>query len=239
MPDKIGKSLFSSVSADLTSVTKDVAEAALDSITKGEFLKNVPILNTVHSLVKAGFDIREHLFINKVLKFLFELKDIPLHKRQDFVYQLEEGEFQKNAGEKVIAILDKLDDSDKASYVGKLFRATINGKLDFDDFLRLSYIINYAFLEDLRLLKSSFHADGHVATYHLSEINASKLYRIGLASATIVPDSASIARRERYRETNKPIDYKTEYKLNNDAYVITRELFDFAWIEDIYNIYKK
>jgi hypothetical protein len=210
MSQSLSKSLFSSVSSDLTSITKDIAEAAFDSFTKDEFIKNVPLLNTFHSVVKVGFDVRERLFINKLLKFLFELKDIPTSKRQEFIEQLQESDYQIKAGEKIIAILDKLDDSDKASIIGKLFRASIIGKLDFSVFLRLSYIVNNAFLEDLSALKKSFHADGQVATYYLSDYDSDKLYRIGLASAKIAPDSISIYKRQRLGEANSILDYKTE-----------------------------
>lgn len=239
MKENTTKSILSSIASDLTSITKDVAEAAFDSITKDEFLKNIPLLNTLHSVVKAGIDVRERLFINKVLKFLFELKDIPVNKRENFMLQLQDSGQQAKAGENIIAILDKLDDSDKATFIGKLFRACITGKFEITVFLRLSYIVNNAFLEDLLILKNSFRADGYVATYHLSEHNADRLYRIGLASAKIIPDSVSTHMRARLGETNKPVDYTTEYKLNNDALIITRELFGYAWIENIYNIYTR
>ncbi|ALD21722.1 hypothetical protein AM218_11515 [Hymenobacter sp. DG25A] len=238
MENNLSKSIIAATASNLTDITKDIVEAAFDSLTDDGMMKDIPVVNTIHSLYKIGTSIRERIFINMILKFLVELKDIPLEKRKEFADRLQEGSYRDKAGEKIIVILDKLDDSDKASMIGKLFRACIQGKFIFEDFLRLSHIVNNSFLDDLRVLKSGFQVDGRVATYSLSDSDLSKLYRVGLASAVIVPDASSIARRERYRETNKPIDYKTAYKLNNDAYIITRELFDFAWIEEVYGIYK-
>ncbi|MDU0370586.1 hypothetical protein ACFPAF_09305 [Hymenobacter endophyticus] len=238
MENNLSKSILAATASSLTDISKDVLEATFDSVLDEGLIKDIPVLNTVHSLFKIGSSIKEKIFINMLLKFLFELKDIAIDKRIDFVNKLQDGEYRDKAGEKIIVILDKLDDSDKASMVGVIFRACVQGKLKFVDFLRLSHIINVAFLDDLYLLKNGFYADGHSATYHLQDTDLSKLYRIGLASASIMPDKLSIAIRERYRGVDKLIDYKTEYKLNNDAYIITREIFDYAWIEKVYGIYK-
>lgn len=238
MATSIGKVLMTTVSADITSITKDVVESSIDSVTKDELIKNIPILNTLHSILKIGANIREQIFLKKIMKFIFQLKDIPLKNRESFIKDLCDNDNQNEIGEKIITIIDRLDDSDKASFLGKLFKAHIEGKFDSHTFLRLSYIINNSYLHDLILLKQGFNSEGIRATYSFSQQDYDSLYRIGLSASKIIPDSSSISRKERYR-IDGPIDYKVEYKLNNDALIIAREIFDLAWIENAYSIYKK
>lgn len=236
MSNTFGKALMATVSADISSITKDLVEAGIDSITKDEFLKNIPVVNTVHSLIKIGTSIREQIFIRKIIKFIFQIREIPLEIRNEYINNLEEKDKRQEVGEKILVIIEKIDDIDKAEILGKLFRAHILGKFGPATFLRLSYIISNSYLHDLVLLKNGFDNEARVATYYFSQQSYDSFYRIGLASSKIIPDSSSIQQRERYGK-NGPIDYKIEYKLKNDALIIAKEAFDLNWIESTYSIY--
>ena len=241
MEDNLNKSLIASVASDLTPVTVDLREVVFDSLLKDGFLKDIPFGNTIISLIKAGANIRERIFAKKLFKFLFELKSIPQLERIQFAERLEDDEETRNSvGEKVLTILDKLDDTGKASMVGKLFRAFIHQYFDYTTFLRLSYIVNRSFTSDLNSLGSCFSLDKH--TYNLPLQLGSKLHSIGLAEIKIVYDThANTLFETTTGRKRDELAYRFEYELNHDAYAIVKELYNIVWIkygEDAYPRYK-
>ncbi|RFP65771.1 hypothetical protein D0N36_07520 [Hymenobacter lapidiphilus] len=237
MEENLSKSLIGATASNLTDITKDVIETLFDSILDDGFVKSIPVVNTVHSLYKMGLGIRERIFIKMLLKFLLELKNISIEERETFVIKLQEKEYGDDVGEKIIIILDKIDDSDKASMIGKLFSAYIRGKFEFEDFLRLSHIINNSFVGDIKMLPKYFSDEK--AIWRLDDDFANKLNRIGLVSSKIKPDFIAKTNKERFSGSESHLDYVVSYSLNNDALIIVREVFDLEWIEKLYQTYSK
>ncbi|MGY2134155.1 hypothetical protein ACW9KT_18125 [Hymenobacter sp. HD11105] len=236
MDKGLNRSVLSAAASNLTDITKDLVEATFDSVVSDGLIKDIPVINTIHSIFKVGSSIREKIFINMLLKFLLELKDIPLNEREVFINKLENSDYRNKAGEKIIVILDRLDDSDKASLVGKLFKACIQGKFSFEVFLRLSHIISNAFLSDIKALGNCF-TPGQ-ATYYLSTDLSNSLNRVGLTSSKLLPDLREQYVNKRTTGQETPLKHKFEFTLNNDALIIARELYDLAWIEKVYRIYQ-
>ncbi|MCC3157983.1 hypothetical protein LJ737_12095 [Hymenobacter sp. 15J16-1T3B] len=239
MNRNLGKSIIDASASSLTDITKDVTEAAIDSLLQDGVVKDIPLVNLIHSVYKIGSGIRERIFINMLLKFLFELKDIPIEERMNFISKLENEDYKNKAGEKIMVILDKLDDSDKAPMVGRVFRACLQGKFTFNVFLRLSHVINNAFVDDIKSLGNCFTPSG--ATYQLGAELADSLNRVGLTTAKLKADPYT---QERFKRTtgrdatSVPYEYNVVHTLNNDALILAREIFDFEWIEHAYHIYK-
>ena len=98
------KSLLKSVSeAGLNKITKDLVEVGLDQIIKNGVLKDIPVVNTLVSVLKTGIGLREAVFVKKLYRFLFELNDIPHADRVKFVEDLEsKPEESFRVGEKLL-----------------------------------------------------------------------------------------------------------------------------------------
>jgi hypothetical protein len=83
-----------------------------------------------------------------------QLQKLPLHERQAFVQQFDnDPKFKKKTGERLLIVLDRLDDERKADMLGKLFRAYMSNQIDELLFGRFSGILNRAFFPDLLRLK--------------------------------------------------------------------------------------
>lgn len=149
------KDLLNSVTSEkLSEIAVDGAELAIDSILHEGLLKDIPIVGTIYKIGRASIGVREAIFTKKVLKFLQELKDIPLAEREEFLRKLEENaKYSNRVGEKLLVLIERLDDIDKSSVIGRLFKAAVAEKIDYETFLKLSSIVDKAFLPDLLKLR--------------------------------------------------------------------------------------
>lgn len=134
----------------------DGAEFTLDQILEDEVLKDIPFFGTLYKLYKTAGSINEAIFTKKVYKFLVELKDIPQEKRESFIKDLQEDpKYRSKVGERLLMIINQLDDMDKPGLIGKIFKHAVGGDITYDDFLRLSTIVQRSYLPDLLKLEES------------------------------------------------------------------------------------
>ncbi len=110
--------------------------------------------------------------------FLQEISTISYEDIEKFRQQIDnDGNFNRKVGENLLLLLDRQDQFEKSSMLGKLFSHYIRGVLDYDDFLRLATCVDRASVKDLRLLP-----DYYVNFESLDFQTVQDLYSSGLAS---------------------------------------------------------
>ena len=140
-------------SSDLTKVSGDLIEVGIDTIMKNGLLKDIPIVNVLSGIWSTGTAIRDYRFSNKLLLFLYESSKLPLEKRLKLIDDLEDKDFQNEAGEKLIAIIDNLETSSKAILIGKLLYLFGQKNISRDEFWRVSFIIEKLPSSDILAIK--------------------------------------------------------------------------------------
>ena len=136
--------------SDLSEVTIDFAENFMDSLFEEGLLKDLPIINTLFGISKMAINIKDKLFLKKIIYFLSGVNHISVEKRSEMIDQINDsGEHKIKVGEKLVYILDKCDDHITAKYIAQLFSALLEKKLNYSDFLKGSRIIQNIFLSDL------------------------------------------------------------------------------------------
>ncbi|MDU4800956.1 MAG: hypothetical protein E6X81_08140 [Clostridium butyricum] len=133
----------------------DYMEIGLDLITNNETLKEIPIVKTLVAFFNVGINIKDRYFANKLLKFIFELKNqqIDEDKLLEFKSRMEEESFKSKITERLMIILDRLDEINMTIYISKLFKGFIEKKITWVDFCNFSKYINLMVTEDFELLK--------------------------------------------------------------------------------------
>lgn len=140
--------------SELPSLGKDYAELAIDGVLNDGILKDLPLVGTVIGVMKFGNSINKHLTAKKLYKFLFELQKIPIEKRIKKIDQINSSKkYQSSVGEQIFELLDKIESDGKPEIIGKLFKAVIEEKIDYQTYLRLAHIVKRLFYYDLELLK--------------------------------------------------------------------------------------
>ena len=74
MKKETSTELINSIATEnLSAIGRDFAEVAVDSILNEGVLRDIPVFNTLAALYRAGVEIRQQLFIRKVVSFLKDL----------------------------------------------------------------------------------------------------------------------------------------------------------------------
>lgn len=139
------------VDSDLSSIPADLLEQSIDAIMEDGILQSIPIVRTIAGAIKTAGNIQDRLFLNKILSFLFHLKDVDPRQRQEMINNIDRsGIYQVRVGQKLLYIIDKCDDHTKSAYVARIFSAFIQRRIFYAEFLRTVYTINNISTEDLQ-----------------------------------------------------------------------------------------
>ncbi|WP_425658364.1 hypothetical protein [Tenacibaculum ascidiaceicola] len=146
---------------DLQNVSGDLSELIIDSVLENGILRDIPVISTIIGISNIGIKISDRILLNKIISFLFELKNIPNSKREEMINKIDNSEkYKVKVGEKILLIIDKCNDYENSQYVAKLFSAYLLEKINYVDFLRGANIIQSVQITDfkdfLNLEKSKF-----------------------------------------------------------------------------------
>jgi hypothetical protein len=149
--ENIETSLIKSIAqSELKNIATDLGEVALDSLSEDGLVKDIPVIGTIAKVYSVGATVKGKIFERKIIKFLINLEEISEEKRVDFVRRITtDDKHSQKVGEHLIVLLDRMDDMNKPAYLAKLLAAYIENNIDYEMFLRLSSIIDKAFLPDL------------------------------------------------------------------------------------------
>lgn len=168
--ENIEQSLLNTIKNDnLKDLSTDYSELALDSFLNDGVLRDIPFFGTLYKGYKGVLGIRDALFAQKVYKFLTQIKSVPVEERINFIEEIESKKNENiKVGQTLLLIIDKLDDLDKARIIGNLFKATIKKQINYDEFMRLSSIVQKAFNADLLKLSSSSYYEESTKDHFIS-----------------------------------------------------------------------
>lgn len=213
-------------SSDLKDLSVDVAEMTLDSITENALLREIPIVKTLLSIIEVTQNISNYLFLKKIVAFLNNIKGVSARKRKQMIAKIDNsGEYKTKVGESLLGLLDKCEDTEKASYLGTWFAAYLRGKISYGMFLCGAHIIERVFLPDLQyfimqdedwmmvedaaeeIAAGLFYIDFTTAFWDIRDVAAGKKdpKNVGDAGAKISP--VGIALREVFNRYYKGPDY--------------------------------
>ena len=230
MKDSLEKSVRDSVlTNELENISKDILELTLDSFLDDGVLKDLPIFSFVYSFTKTTISIKERIFAKKILQFLFELKDTPQVKRQEFIEKIEKNEkSEAKFGETILMILDKADNLQKARLAGKLLAECIKGNISYEEFLKLTSILNRSYVPTLQKLADLKN------NLLIQENEYEELFNLGLVTLKLedVKDNLSWIEkgvRERFIESRskpaKVYNQRIAYAISQNGDLMLRTLF--------------
>jgi hypothetical protein len=154
---KPGTELINSIKGDLGEVGVDLTEVAIDALLDEGVIRDVPIVGSLKALFSAAVNIKDYFYLKKVLIFLSELKESSKEEREDFVTHNFASDSQVNAvGEKLLLLLERSDDIEKARIYGKIIRHSILNNITRDRAFRLCYMVDKVYLKDVSVLIEHF-----------------------------------------------------------------------------------
>lgn len=128
---------------DLTDLAKEGLEISFDVCINNEILKAVPIVGIIAAIVKTSKNIMDVFFLRKLVSFLKGVSDIQPEKREAMIKKIDKSnKYRQKIGDFLLFQINHCDDDLKAFYLSIAFRAVINEELSYEDFMRISNIIN-------------------------------------------------------------------------------------------------
>lgn len=153
---------------ELGRLATEYAELGLDSIIDDDVVKGIPILRTAVSLAKIGLNIRDRLYVKKIVMFLVQVGGTAQEQREEFIKK--HCKDNKKFEEAVFLLLENSDRTEKVSLIGKVFKACILGMIHYANTFQISEMVNRAYWADL---KDMFNGNE-------SEEQQQRLFTVGL-----------------------------------------------------------
>ena len=141
----------------------DFAEIAIDALFENEIVSEVPVAKTIVALWKTGTALRDRKLLKNSLVFLQEFhSDATISKKiQKHKDHLETDEkFFVAELERILLLLDRFLDCERAQILAKFFKAYINEKITRAEFTEVSDITDRIFPYDLTVLTTAYNENG-------------------------------------------------------------------------------
>ena len=133
---------------DLVDTFSQIGEIAIDQVIGNPLLKEIPVLSLLVSGYKAVLDIKSYNMTQKVIRFLYHLKETTPEQRQQFSRKYCEANQEETAAA-LLDILDKLNNKNYVSIVCNLIKAVIDEHLTIPQFNRLIMALQRTSYTDL------------------------------------------------------------------------------------------
>lgn len=124
-------------------------EIAIDKLLDDDLLKDVPIVGVVKSIFKSAQNVRDYFFMKRLSMFLFELHNQNAEEINDLILKFNKSKDRERTIDKLIIVIERLDDFDKAKMMAYAFDAYLKSKIDRETLTRFWHIIDRVFIEDL------------------------------------------------------------------------------------------
>lgn len=138
-------------SKDLKDITNEIVEKVIDNKISDDILREIPTVKLLIATKKIYHSISDGIFIQKAMKVLLELGDVNWKERVELVRDLQDS--HSSGVRKILMTVDNLDSLEKCKIFGRLCKLKAYKKIDGFYFLRLTKVIQNAFINDLLLVK--------------------------------------------------------------------------------------
>jgi hypothetical protein len=142
---------------DLADIAATLGEVAIDDLLDDGLAKNIPIIKTARSALKAYASYRDYLLVKKLLTFLVSLESVPQDQRVSQLDQLACNEKERTRlGENLMLLLDRLDDITKPEMLANAWSAYLQKRINRDQLFDLHHAIDRVRMSDLPVLVDTY-----------------------------------------------------------------------------------
>jgi hypothetical protein len=198
--EEINKTLIKTIkSPELEELTTDFSEIAIDQLLGVDGVaKEIPIVASVLKVIKLGFSINSILFLKKLGKFLWHLKDIPYNDRVRLAEKLErDSKYKSDVGSKIMLLLERADDFEKPKIIANAFKAYLYDEITYTQLQRINFSVVHLFIGDIKEFESFYHD----SEYDMDECTRQNLELCGLV--ILIPVAGGGTNVEKVNELGK------------------------------------
>lgn len=153
-------------SGNLVDTLSQIGEVGLDYALglseAAPILKDIPVLGLIVSGTKTVANIRSHVLANKVFKFFYGIKDVPIEKRRKFAEEYCQAN-REDTAVALLSILDRLNNHNYVPIICRLMKAKMDGAITMPEFNRTVLALERIAYTDLEMLPryiSDYYEEG-------------------------------------------------------------------------------
>lgn len=151
----LSKAMRETISSEHLSAVGDIGEVFLDTALNDGLLKDIPIISTIVGAGKIVSNVKDYLFVNKLISFLYPIKDTKTEERIKAVEKWEkDSKFRVHIGEALIGMIDRCDSRIKAEWLSRLFYELVLKRQWPDLFMRAEKILSAISVMDMQYFLS-------------------------------------------------------------------------------------
>lgn len=173
---KIEKSLLeTATNPEYAELVQEYAEVGIDELLESDLIDAIPVIKSFVAITNGFKSISDRLFLKKLARFLSEANRLTAEQRATWYEEHIHGdtEIETKLSNKLLFIINSVNDDYKAAVIGKLFRAFIDGKVStIDHFYFMIELVDGCRTGILKNLAKGI------------EVNDEALYRVGIVHAT-------------------------------------------------------
>ena len=133
-------------------------ESAVDSLTTSEPLQRIPLVGGIIAAIKFGVSVKDALFAHKIKLFLDGISDKNTEKLKEKLRSDEA--FGIRLTQKLILLLDRLADLEKAGILAKIVVSFANADIDRLTMERLLDAVDRIFVQDIQVMIDFYDLEG-------------------------------------------------------------------------------
>ncbi|WP_418637632.1 hypothetical protein [Winogradskyella sp.] len=134
---------------EILSISKELGEASLDSLLEDGIFKDIPFVGTGISVVKLIHSASDRILLTKIIHFINELELKNEQEIKEFKAKYFKYTDYDRIGSKILLTLERVDNLNKIKWLARSLRLFIGKEITKTEFLRLTSIINSAYVEDV------------------------------------------------------------------------------------------
>ena len=144
-------------------IVAEYAEIGIDALLDNEVLKGIPVVSTLSSICKIGYNLHERNLIKQTLAFITEFNSGSISQGQlnEHREKLEANpkEAEKELG-RVLIILGNQVEQIQSQVLGSFYAAYVKGAISWEKFCELSEANRRMFISDYQILFEAAINDG-------------------------------------------------------------------------------
>jgi hypothetical protein len=138
----------------------ELSELTIDSMLDEGIVKDIPVINILIGIAKTAFNVRERLFLHKIVSFINGLNDTSLEQRQKTISEINNSrKYRIKVGQKLLYIIDKTQDHESSEVLAILFAEVIKGTLKYEKFLKTALVLERVTSSELRCFVNAKNDD--------------------------------------------------------------------------------
>lgn len=135
----------------------EIFEVGGDTFFKEGVAKEIPILGSMLSIIRAISATRNELFLKKIMRFMSQYDSVDQTSKNLLIDRFkDDSNYRKNIGETVFTALERFDQISKADAYGLLFVAYIKQKCTHREFLHYTTVIQAINWDNIDLLEKFY-----------------------------------------------------------------------------------